>query len=452
MVHGPNLFRQLSQKKIENHPNLMKVLSNVGWLAFDRGFQLFTSFLIVVWVIRYLGPQQFGLLSYAAAFSGLFSAIAYLGIPNILIKELVHADENKTYKILGTAFVLLFVSGIIALLISLGAIILVNPGELSVWLLVVFASASFIFYPFTVMASWFDSRVESKFSVLSRNGVLVIACIIKIILILTNSPLLYFAIEGFLESILIGAFLAYFYFKQKQNIFAWRFDFEVAKNLLKSGAPLILSGAAVLVYLRIDQVIIGHFLSTFDVGIYAVAVKIAEFGGFIPGILIASLFPSIVMSKKNSEKLFISRFGKLYDFLVLTSFSIALIITLFSNQIIALLYGEAYSGAGIILSIYVWSIVPWFLSLAMNQYFVVDNKTIYSLYAALIGCVSNILLNVLLIPLYGMPGAAVATVVSYSLVILSTFLFKETRQHGFLILNSFNPIGVFSRLYKMIFS
>ena len=433
------------KRQFDAHPGLAKITSNMGWLTFDRFFQIVISLVVIVWLIRYLGPEQYGLLSYAGAFAGLFGAFSSLGLGSILVRDLVK-DKERRYVLLGTAFWMMTFAGLAAVILSTICIFLLSPENLFLTLLVFICSIPFILNAFGIIEYWFQSEVKSKYSVISKNFSLVLMSIVKVALILSSASLVWFAIAGIFDSLIITGGWIFFYSKEKGKMTKWSFDFRLAKSLLKEGWPLILSALAFTIYMRIDQVIIGQMMTMADVGLYSVAVKLSEFGNFIPVIFISSIVPAIVLSKKNNKELYISRFGKLYDMLVIVSISIALVLTVFSNQIVYLLYGAQYSFSSAIMMIYAWSMVPLFLSLAMNQYFVIEKITKFALYTSVVGCVLNVILNVLFIPSFGLVGAAFATVISYSLSVLSILLFKRTRQHGILMLRSFNLIRVVKQL------
>jgi len=433
--------------KLQQHPNLRKIFVNMGWLSFDRFFQLIVSFLVVLWVIRYLGPEQFGLLSYAGALAGILGSFAGLGIGNVLFRDLVNHPKESN-KLLGTAFFLQLGATIIAVLFSIGVAYLLSPNDLFLVLLVGVCSVPLVLNSVAVIDYWFQSKVISKYTVISRNVSMTLTAVIKVLMIIFAFPLIYFALISILEGFLIVLFLVHFYNKNKQNILAWRFDLSFAKIILFESWPLLLSAIATSIYMRISQVMIGQMLSMTDVGIYSIAVKLSEFGNFIPGILVTSLLPSIILSKKTDGELFSSRFEKLYGLLIILSVGLALFLTIFSSQIVYFLYGPGYSFASVVLVIYAWSIVPMFISIALSQYLVIQKLTLYSFYTTLIGAVSNILLNLLLIPSYGLIGAAISTVIAYSIAVLSVFLFKETRKHGLSIISSFNIPKVLISLLK----
>ncbi|HNV01501.1 MAG TPA: flippase [archaeon] len=434
-----NLVRRFLPKKaiakLSGRPMVQKVAKNIGWLTFDRFFQLFISFTVILWMIRYLGPEQWGTLNYVWAFTGIFSMFIPLGLNLILTRELV-VNKNNANLILGTAFFLqIFSSLFFTLLTIFFSFLLIKDSKLIFFIII--SSISNLFFSFQIISTYFDSIIEGKIGVISRNFALGVSALIKVYFIFFNYSLIYFVILGVIEQILLVICLSYFYLKTKNSFFEWRFDFNLAKELLFKSWPLILSTASLMIYLRIDQLFIGTMLSMYDLGLYSVIVKLAELGNFIPSILIVSTIPIIIANKSKIE-VYTHRLTKLYSIVLGFSIILFLFLFIFADFIILLLYGVEYSGSSNILRIYSFAIIPFFLSMVLAQYFIIENLTKYSLYTAIIAAVSNIILNLLLIPIFGVYGAAIATVISYSLLIISLLFFKQTRPHVKIILNSFN--------------
>jgi len=196
--------------------------------------------------------------------------------------------------------------------------------------------------------------------------------------------------------------------------------------LLKDGWPMMVAGVAIMVYMKIDQVMIKEMMDSASVGQYAAAMRISGAWYFIPIIIVASFFPAIVNAKKQSDELYYSRLQKLYNLMAWVPIAVALPMTFLSDWVIYLLYGGQYSQAGDVLMITIWAGVFVFLSVVNDKWFYVENRAQLLMFKVLIGAISNILLNVLLIPLYGIKGAAIATVIGYSIsVIWSDLFFKE---------------------------
>jgi len=434
--------------KLVGRPGFKKILNNAGWLTFDRIFNLLIALLVGVWVARYLGPEQYGLLSYAGAFVALFAPIATLGLGNIVIREVVN-NPNKKDELLGTAFFMMLVASILTFILSLLFIFLARPDNALVLVLVSLIAASTIFRSFDIIDPWFQSQVKSKFTVIAKNTAFLITSIIKVILILINAPLITFAGVLLVDAIIGAIAMIIVYKVDNQSITAWKFRFNLAKSLLRDSWPLILSGIAVMVYMRIDQIMLGQLLGDSSVGIYSVAVKLCEILYFLPGIVLASLFPAILRSKKISKQLYMFRLQKLYDFMLWVSIAIATVMAIFSYQIVYFLYGVDYLSASPVLSIYIWSTTFVFLGTASQYYLLGENLTKLSFYMAVIGAVLNICLNLILIPVYGISGAALTTVMSYFVAsVLANLFFKKTRVLFFMFLKSMNLYRIVKEIVK----
>ena len=232
------------------------------------------------------------------------------------------------------------------------------------------------------------------------------------------------------DSFILACGFIYFYIKKnlKFKIKNLKLKIKTATSLLKDSWPLIISGIAISIYMKIDQVMIREMMNVEAVGQYVAAVRLSEAWYYIPMVIVASLFPAIVNAKKQSEELYYSRIQKLYDFMVWTAIAIALPITFLSDRIVELLYGTQYNQAGSVLEIHIWTGVFVFAGVASSKWLLSENLQIFSTINTFIGVIINIGLNYFLIPRIGIEGAAWATLGSYFIAAyLSLLLWKKTR-------------------------
>jgi len=421
-------------KDIWFSPGFKRYFANTGWLFFEKVLRGGISFLIGVYVARYLGPANYGLLSYSASFVFLFSTVATLGLDRIVVRELVK-DEKKREELLGTAFFLKITGSFLLLGILVLAVKFAKNDNFTNLLIFVIASAT-IFQSFNIIDFYFQSRVLSKYAVYARITSMSLSAGIKLLLIFLRAGLLYFAGVMVAESIFLAIGLIIAYSKQKLNIFEWKVKFSLAKKLLQDAWPLALSGIAISIYMRIDQVMIKEMLDTEAVGNYAVAVKLSEVWYFIPTIITGSLFPAIINAKKISENLYHERLRKLYSLMIWLAMGIAIPITFLANDVIRILFGTQYQAAADVLQIYIWASVFVFLGVASSQYLIAENYTKISFFRTIIGTVVNIILNVILIPMYGINGAAIATLASQCAVTFSIIFIPKTYKNSILMLKS----------------
>lgn len=405
----------------------MRYFQNTSWLMGEKILRMFVGLFVGIWVARYLGPEQFGRLSYAQSFVFLFTAIATLGLDGIVVRELVK-DETKRDVLLGTAFGLKLIGAILILPILAIAVQLTSNDYYTNLLIFIIASAT-IFQSFNVIDFYYQSKVLSKYVALANTISLALSSFIKIILILNNAPLIAFAVMMVFDMAILAIGLI-IYYKKSSGLkpFTWHFEWQVAVSLLKDSWPLILSSLVVSIYMKIDQVMIKEMVDVEAVGQYAAAVRLSEAWYFIPMAIASSLFPAIINAKKISEKLYYTRLQRLYTLIVWLAIAIALPMTFLSDWLVGFLYGTDYHQAGSVLMIHVWAGVFVFLGVASGNWYLSENLQILAFMRTFYGMVTNLVLNFFMIPIYGINGAAIATLISYFIAGLMFDLFyKKTR-------------------------
>lgn len=424
---------------LKDRPGFMRYFKNTSWLFAEKILRMIVGLFVGIWVARYLGPEQFGLFSYAQSFVGLFVAIAGLGLDGIIVRELVK-DESKRDALLGTAFRLKLIGALLVLIALAIAVNLSQQDSLTTLLIFVIASAT-VFQSFNVIDFYFQAKVLSKYIVYANIISLLISSIVKIGLILNDAPLLYFAYSVLFDSLVLSGGFVCFYQYKKRLISEWYYDKKLALSLLKNSWPLILSGLVISIYMKVDQIMIKEMISTEAVGQYAAAVRLSEAWYFIPMVIASSLFPAIINAKKQSEELYYARLQKLYDLMVWVAIAIAVPMTLLSDWVVNLLYGEQYNQAGSVLMIHIWAGVFVFLGVASGKWFMAENLQMLSFLRTLYGMVLNVILNFLLIQEYGIEGAAVATLISQIIAAYVSDLFNEkTKRMFFMKTKSFYAI------------
>ena len=417
----------LLRTKIEHRPNFLKILNNAAWLFSDKLLRMGVGLFVSVWVARYLGPEEFGLFSFAVAFVSIFGALSTLGLPGIVVRDIV-SDPKGSSETLGSAFVLQIAGGITAFSVLLILISVFRPHDRSVFGAVTIIGLTLLLKGSESIKYWFESQVQSKYTVWAENSVFMTIAVIKIGLILVGASLLAFAWVTFVEGLIAAIVLFAMYEWAGGRIRVWRFSMMRAKTLLKHSWPLILSGLAVMVYMRIDQIMLGQMLNDKVVGIYAAAVRISEAWYFIPMAIAGSVFPALLEAKKTSEALYLEKFQQLYDILAMIALVVAIPVTFLADQIVVVLFGQEYLEAGTILSIHIWTALFVFLGVASGKWLLAENRQMLAFYRVFWGMATNIALNVLWIPQYGGVGAAVATLVSQAVAaLLIDVVHKETR-------------------------
>lgn len=425
----------------------IKYANNTFWLLFEKIIRLIIGLFIGVWVARYLGPNDFGILSYAQSFVGLFTVVFLLGLDDLIIRELVKNSILRE-NLLGTTFLLRTIGLTFGIIILVVLSLLINKQHITNVVIIIIA-VSTVFQNFSVIDLYFQSQVLSKYFVFANIITLVLSSSTKIILILSKAGLVYFAIVFLFEAIITAGFYIYFYHKLGLKIFDWHFDKILSLKLLKESWPLALSGIMISFYMKVDQVMIKEFLNEKSVGYYAAAVKISEGFYFIPSVVMITLFPILIKSKKKSQGLYNKQIKLIYTFMVWSAVLIAVPIMIYSKEIILLLFGNKYLLSSEVLNVHVWTAIFVFLGVAFSRWLITEGLIFVALYRTLSGLVTNIVLNIFFIPKWGIIGAAYATLLSQAFANL-LYDFFDTNLHDHLKykMSAFFPFLILSDFFN----
>lgn len=431
-------------KDAYSHAGFRKYFNNSSWLLSERMLRMATNLFVGIYVINYLGPQKFGELSYAQSFVGLFTAIAMLGLDGIVVRELVKSPDRQN-MVLGTAFWMKIAGALLAIsVITLATQFSGSTDEEH--LLIFLICAALLFQPADVIDFFFQARVQSRRVVYAQLVQLLTSSVLKLVLIWIGASLVWFAAVIVLDGAVLALGLFTSYLLTGRSALPWRFDFQIARNLLQNSWPLILSGIAITIYMRIDQVMIREMLDAESVGQYSAAVRLVEAWYFIPIAISTSLFPAIINARQSSQQLYFQRLERLYLFMVIAALAIALPTTFLSTQIVVTFFGNAYSSAGDVLALYVWAGLFVFIGVVNSKALVAENCQKQSLVRTMIGAVVNVLLNLVLIPLDGIRGAAIATLVSYALSAYLTIpMFRGQWAHFVLVTKAIFLVRMFGK-------
>ncbi len=424
-------------KSLQSNQGFMKYFKNTSWLFGERILRMVVGLFVGVWVARYLGPEQFGLFSYAQSFVGLFTVIATLGLDGIVVRELVK-DETRRDELIGTAFWLKLM-GAVGVLVTLAVAVDFTSNDTHTNVLIFIIASATVFQSFNVVDFYFQSKVLSRFVVFANLISLFVSSLVKIGLILNEAPLIAFAWVTLFDSFVLACGLIYFYIKNNAklsegdaigcNIKHLTFNKSTAVNLLRDSWPLILVGMASMINMRMDQVMLGNMVSYEVVGNYAAAVRIAEIWLILPIIIGQSVFPAIISAHKHSMELYKKRVFSTVKYMSLFAIPFAIIISLLSDYIVSILYGGQFKDAGLYLSLYIWTGLPLVVLFVLNQVVIIEKLTHLTMYITVFAVVTNIALNLILIPLHQGVGAMIATltVVYFSQIITLIIIYNKTK-------------------------
>ena len=264
---------------------------------------------------------------------------------------------------------------------------------------------------------------------------LVVSSILKLYCVAIGTQLFWFAIIFVVDTLLLSGLSIVIYRNKTGSIRSWNVDWGIVKKLIVDGWPGLLSGIASIIYMKIDQVMIGNMLDHHDLGLYSAATRLSTAWYFIPMVIVTSLTPAIIKARQQGRNVYYDRIQKLHDLMFIIAICISIPTSIIGDTIIEYLFGTDYLGAGTVLVVHIWASIFVFLGAAGGRWYVAENLLVLSFYRHLAGLIINIVLNIYMIPKYGIIGAALSTLISYS---FSTYIFDviDVRSRPLFIIKS----------------
>jgi O-antigen/teichoic acid export membrane protein len=392
--------------------NKIKVFKNIFWAILGKAVNILGSLLVGILVARYLGPESFGLMNYVISYVTLFTIISNFGLDNIEIRELSRNPDEKNV-ILGTAFLLRIMFAVIAVILVIITLIVFESDGLTIILVLIY-TASLIFGAFNVIRNYFTSIVLNEYIVKTEISRTIIGVVIKVLLLYFEAPLLWFIVAITFDYFLISTGYFIVYNNKIGRISEWFFDKRTANFLVKESIPMLLSGGAVILYQKIDMVIIGNLIDNSAVGQFSVANRFADFAIFIPIIIAQTITPILVNLHKIDNEKYKAKRKEFLDIMVWGGVCMAVGIFILANPAINILFGEQYASAIPVLQIISFKVVFFSLFNASGQIIIIEGLQKIVVLRNIIGCLVNISLNLYLIPKFGIIGAAWSAVITYA--------------------------------------
>lgn len=415
-------------------------LNNALWLIFGRTAQMGINLIVGLLTARYLGPSNYGLIHYAAAYTGFFSALCTLGLNSVLVRELTD-EPRKEGEILGTA---LFLRGISGILSAAGIFCIVSiadredPTAIAV---VILSSLGMVFQIFEVFHHWFQSRLRYRVTAVVSLTAYTLAAGYKTGLLLLEKTVEWFAFSTAVEQLCAALLLLAAY--KRHHGGRLQISRERARKLLKNSCHFILPGLMVAVYAQTDKIMLGQLISEAEIGYYSTAVSACNVWCFVLSAIIDAMYPEITKTSKTDEALFIRRNKQLYAVIFYLSTAVSVLIFCCAEWLVRILYGTRYLPAAEPLRILTWYTAFSYLGVARNAWIVCKNRQKDLIWVYMAAALSNVLLNFLLIPVWGASGAAAASLAAQAVTtVVAPFFLKGLRENGKLMLDAVLLKGV----------
>lgn len=414
-----------------------RVLKNASWIVGCKIVQSIITFLIGMLTARYLGPSNYGLISYASSVVAFALPIMQLGFNSTLVQEFIEKPE-KEGKILGTCLTLNILSAIASIVGVTSFAYIANPDETETVIVCFLYSLTLLFQAVEMTQYWFQAKLLSKYPSIVALIAYVVVAVYKIYILVSGKSIRWFAVSHVIEVFVIAILLIVLFKKlSKQKL---SFSWELGKQMFNRSKYYITSSIMVVIFQQTDRIMLKLMLDEAQTGYYSAAITCIGITSFVFSAIIDSARPSILESNVSSKDRFEKKTVVLFSVITALSLAQSIGMTLLSKPIILIVYGEAFLPAVPVLSCAVWFVTFGYYGMVRNIWILAEGQQKYLWIINLCGAVMNVIVNLILIPLYGAVGAAVASVITQFFTnFVLCFVIKPIRKCGYLILKSFNP-------------
>ena len=403
-----------------------KFFSNIGWLMGGKIVNMLLQFFVSLATARYLGPSNFGTINYVAAFVSFFSSIASLGLAVIVIKEIA-TDKYDNNEVIWTSIWMRFGTAILSTISIIALMFVTNQDDPMIVQIAFLESLSIVFSSFDTMNYYFQAKLLSKWSSIAGVLAYIGMSLYRIYLLATNADIVWFAFATSTDMIFLTVFLMIFYIRIEG--FRPKFNWNIGKKLLKQSYHYLIAGLITILYAQVDRIMLGNMLDKASVGYYSAALTISTLWSMIPSALIQSISPVLYEAAGKDRVLYLRRLRQSYAVLFWLNAAYSIFVGVFAHWVILLLYGKEYLAGTAALRIVVWYYGLSTMSTLNQVYLANDGKNRYINLFCIVGLVTDVVLNFTLIPIMGINGAAIATLITHIVIqIVMPYAFKETRE------------------------
>lgn len=419
-------------RKIRNN----RFIGNTNWLIFQNIYSMGLSLVVGALSARYLGPSNYGLIGYGASLVNLFTAISQLGIDNVLINEMMKHPEEKG-RVMGTALCMRAFSAMVSFICAMILVILIEPGNYVLWFITGIQAFAIALRAYELLNEWFLSEMKSKYYVLANICGQTVVGVWKIVLLILQASVVWFAASTTVQALVCGTIVITIFLMTRD--FKLGFRWQYAKDIFQRSKHYVFAGIAISLYTQMDKVMLGRMMGQTEVGIYTAAMTIAMLWEFIPTAIFNSSRTMILEAKLRDEQEYQDKLKLMFFGISVLGILVGIFVQVFGKLAVLILYGRDYMDAVGVLKLLIWSTSFAMIGLARNVWSVAEDKNEYSKYYPICGAVCNLIFNALAIPVFGVFGAALGTLLAQIVVALIAPLFwKQTRPFVRLYLESWN--------------
>ncbi len=422
----------------ENTSLRQTVAKNTIWQGVGITTSRLVKAILVIYAARLLGTHGYGIFSYALGIAGFFSVFSDIGLGGILTREASKAPSSlQTYFSTTLVLKLIFTLASFILIIGITPFITNIPEALPLIPLAALIIALDGLRDFVLTLARVKEKMQIEAALHAITNISITAFGLFAVLSQKTPAVL---LLGYALGTALGTISALWYFREYLRNFWKFFERTLVLTILKEAWPFAFVGVLGIVMTNTDTIMLGWFLDAEAVGLYTAALRPVQLFYFLPVILSVSLFPPFArLAGKNPEQ-----FRRVFEAALLLTFLLSLPLLagglVLSSDIIQFVFGPGYLEATPAFTVLLFTLLTNFpAALLVNAIFAHGKQERYA-GALFLGAIGNALLNVVFIPLYGIVGAAIATLTAQLLAYGSMWY----------VLEHIAPFVLFRRLPRIV--
>lgn len=421
----------------------IKILSNIMWMLFDKVFMILLGLFVTVEVANYYGVSEYGKYQYALSIVAMIEILVKFVDARTVKRHYVDADADVIVlcaTISRIIFsVLSFIVGIIFMIFYKGdrqfntifVLLLLN---------VIVESLKF------GMANRFEFLLQAKRIVIATDISATIGTFLQLFIVKHEYSLGVLSLAALITNIIniCIVYAQYRYQFKRVDSHKIKLDTKILKCIIKESLPLAVAGSCATIYAKCDSVMLGSLMTTTEVGIYALAVKMVSVVKIVVAPIRESVYPKLIVLYKKDKKEYERYYVKMTS-LMTWLFIVGASVSYFVVPIVCKVLKEEYSAAVPVYYIYVLEVFFIYNAFLRAGHFTLIKKGKILMQTQIICVVVNIVMNYIFIKWIGMYGAAIATVITQGVsLMLSNLFYKDAGREVFKWqIQALNPIRIF---------
>ena len=417
-----------------------KILLNTLWMLFDKVFILILNLIVTVKIANHFGKSGYGSYQYAVNAVALFEILVTFVDGRVVKKRYRNYDNDL---LVYNATICRTIFSVLSAVIGLFFIFISRRGnDFTLMFSVLLLNMILINLRFG-MVNRFEYILRSKKTVIAADISMLLSSVLQLEAVRQNWSITSISIIAAISSAINLIIIFIQYKTEFHNSKRYYTDKKLIYEMLKESLPLAVAASCAVIYTRCDSVMLGNMLSDDEVGIYSISVKLISVVQIAIAPIRESVYPQMLLLYSENKKAYEKRYiqiTSLMTWIYIVGVAASLFVLPFAFKFLNPEYSEAFP----IYRVHVIGTFFMYNAALRAGHYTMINKGNILMYSQVFSVIANIIMNVIGINLWGMYGAAIATIITQAVSLLfSNLCFgKEGKEVFKWQIKALNPLRI----------